>query len=604
MIRTLLFVLCAVAAGCREIPSSERSAQRASTPTGAVAPAAEPDDGQWVMASKDYANTRYSALQQVTSENVAALKPAWTFSTGVLRGQEAAPLVVGSTMYVVTPYPNFLYALDLAQRGAPMKWMYKPRPLAASQGVACCDVVNRGAAYADGKVIFNTLDNHTVAVDATTGQEVWKTKVGDINRGETLTMAPLIAKGKVFVGNSGGEFGIRGWLTALDLSTGQIAWRAYHTGPDSDVLIGPSFKPFYASDRGRDLGVASWPVDKWRTGGAGAWGWISYDPALDLIYYGTANPSPWNPDLRPGDNKWACSVFARRPDTGEAVWAYQYNPHDLYDHDSVNEHLVLDLPFRGQPRRLLVHPERNGHMYVFDRETGEVLSAEPFTYTNTSKGVDLKTGRPIMVEEKKPTTGKVVRDVCPAAPGAKDWQPSSYSRTTGLLYIPHQNLCEDIEMTDASYIAGTPYVGANVRMQAGPGGHRGQLQAWDIVQARQVWKIAEPFPVWSGALSTAGNLVFYGTMEGWFKALDARSGELLWQYKTGSGIVGQPVTYRGPDGKQYVSVLSGVGGWAGAVVAGNLDARDPTAALGMVNAMSDLPQHSAKGGTLYTFALP
>jgi PQQ-dependent dehydrogenase (methanol/ethanol family) len=600
-----LVIVAGTSGACRQLPQSEQrpSTDALAPPAVATGPLA-PEDGQWLMAAKDYANTRFSGLREITSENVSALKPVWTFSTGVLRGQEAAPLVVGSTMYVITPYPNVLYALDLAQPGAPLKWTYKPKPLAASNGVACCDSVNRGGAYSDGRIFFNTLDNHTIAVDAESGREVWKTKVGDITVGETLTMAPIVVKGKVILGNSGGEMGIRGWLTALDAGTGAIAWRAYHTGPDKDVLIGPRFKPFYAADRGPDQGIASWPAGLWKTGGAGAWGWISYDPDLDLIFYGTANPGPWNPDVRPGDNKWSCTVFARRPDTGEAVWAYQYSPHDLYDHDSVNEHLVLDLQFRGQLRKLLVHPDRNGHMYVIDRQTGEVLSAVPFGFTNAIATVDLKTGRPLMVDEKKPLTGKVVRDICPSSAGAKDWQPTSYSPATGLLYIPHQNLCQDVEMLDVSYIAGTPYVGANVKMFAGPGGHRGQLQAWDVVRGTQAWAIQEEFPIWSGAVSTAGDVVFYGTMEGWFKAVNARTGAPLWQYKTGSGIVGQPITYRGPDGKQYVAVLSGVGGWAGAIVAGNLDARDTTAALGMVNAMSDLPQHSTKGGTLYVFALP
>jgi PQQ-dependent dehydrogenase (methanol/ethanol family) len=595
------------AASCKRIPPAGQNAATggsASNPPATSLGANTPDDGQWLMAAKDYANTRYSGLTEITADNVASLKPAWTFSTGVLRGQEAAPLVVNGTMYLTTPYPNVLYALDLTKPGAPTKWVFKPKPAAASQGVACCDVVNRGAAYSDGKIFFNTLDDHTVAVDAETGQQVWNTTVGDFNKGESTTMAPIVAKGKVIVGNSGGEFGIRGWVTALNASDGSIAWRAYHTGPDKDVLIGPDFKPFYASDRGTDLGMTSWPNELWKTGGAGAWGWISYDPELDLIFYGTANPSPWNPDQRPGDNKWGCTVFARRPDTGEAVWAYQYNPHDLYDHDSVNEHLVLDMEWRGQMRKLLVHPERNGHMYVFDRQTGEILSAEPYAFTNTSKGVDLKTGRPIMVDEKKPIMNKVVRDICPAAPGAKDWQPSAFSPRTGLLYIPHQNLCHDIEALEASYIQGTPFVGANVKMYAGPGGNRGQVQGWDIVHGKQAWVVKENFPVWSGALATAGDVVFYGTMEGWFKAVNAKTGAPLWQFKTGSGIIGQPITYRGPDGKQYVSVLSGVGGWAGAIVAGGLDARDPTGALGFVNAMSDLPEHSTKGGMLYTFALP
>ncbi|HJP59791.1 MAG TPA: methanol/ethanol family PQQ-dependent dehydrogenase [Gemmatimonadaceae bacterium] len=599
-------VILLSSSACRRIPTDEQKPAKASS---ASAPqpsqqSAIADDGQWLMAAKDFANTRFSGLKEITTENVASLKPAWTFSTGVLRGHEGAPLVVGATMYVVTPYPNNLYALDLTQPGAPAKWVYKPKPLTASQGVACCDTVNRGAAYADGKIFYNTLDNHTVAVDAEAGTEVWNTKVGDIAVGETLTMAPIVVKGKVILGNSGGEMGIRGRVTALDASTGAVAWRAFHTGPDADVLIGPNFKPFYPSDRGTDLGVSSWPADMWRTGGASAWGWISYDPELDLIFYGTANPGPWNSDLRPGDNKWSCTVFARRPETGEAVWAYQYNPHDLYDHDSVNEHMVLDLVFKGQMRKLLVHPERNGHMYVLDRQTGEVLSAEPFAFVNSSTGVDLKTGRPVMVTEKKPLTGRVVRDICPAAPGAKDWQPTSYSPQTGLLYIPHQDLCQDVEALDVGYIAGTPYVGANVKMYTGPSGQRGQVQAWDIVNGRQVWKIQENFPVWSGTVVTAGNVLFYGTMEGWFKAVNAKTGALLWQFKTGSGIIGQPITYKGPDGKQYVAVFSGVGGWAGAIVAGNLDSRDPTAALGFVNAMSDLPQHTTKGGTLHVFALP
>jgi alcohol dehydrogenase (cytochrome c) len=286
------------------------------------------------------------------------------------------------------------------------------------------------------------------------------------------------------------------------------------------------------------------------------------------------------------------------------VWAYQYNPHDLFDHDSVNEHMVLNLPFNGQMRKLLVHPERNGHMYVFDRQTGEILSAEPFAFINSSTGVDLKTGRPQMVAEKAPVTGRVVRDICPAAPGAKDWQPASFSPQTGLMYVPHQNLCHDEEVLDVGYIAGTPYVGANVKMYAGPGGHRGQLQAWDIASGKQVWMIKENFPVWSGTVVTAGDVVFYGTMEGWFKAVNAKTGDVLWQFKTGSGIIGQPITYKGPDGKQYVAVFSGVGGWAGAIVAGGLDSRDPTAALGFVNAMADLPQHTTKGGTLHVFALP
>ncbi|HEX9981790.1 MAG TPA: methanol/ethanol family PQQ-dependent dehydrogenase [Thermoanaerobaculia bacterium] len=561
------------------------------------------EDGQWLMAQKDYANTRFSGLREINLSNVDKLKAATTFSTGFVNGHEATPLVVADTMYLVTPFPNVLYALDLKKPGGATKWVYRPNPDPASQGVACCDVVNRGAAYGDGKVIVNTLDNHTIAVDAATGTELWNTKLGDINRGETITMAPLVVKDKVLVGNSGGEMGVRGWLTALDLKTGKIVWRAYSTGPDKDVLIGPAFKPFYPMDRGKDLGVRSWPPEAWKTGGGTVWGWISYDPETNLVFYGTGNPGPWNPEQRPGDNKWSCTIFARDADTGDAKWAYQIGPHDLFDYDGVNESILLDLNVGGRTRKTLVRPERNGYVYVMDRTTGEVLSAKTFGYVNSTAGVDLKTGLLIPVKEKEPKVGKVVRDICPAAPGAKDWQPSAFSPLTGLLYITHQNLCMDFEGVEANYIAGTPFVGANVKMYAGPGGHRGEVTAWDPVAGRAVWKIKEHFPVWSGALATAGDLVFYGTMDGWAKAINARTGSEVWKFKVGSGVIAPPMTYRGPDGKQYVAFLAGVGGWAGAIVSGDLDARDGTAALGFANAMQDLKQATTRGGMLYVFSL-
>ena len=574
-----------------------------SLPTGASA-VQGPDDGQWTMPAKDYASTRFSGLNEINTGTVKDLKVAFTFSTGVDKGQEAAPLVVDNTMYVVTPYPNYLYALDLTKPGAPVKWTYAPEPSPASQGVACCDVVNRGAVYWQGKVIINTLDGYTIAVDTASGKPVWRTKLGDINKGETVTMAPLVVKGKVLVGDSGGEFGVRGWLQALDAGTGKVLWKAYHTGPDKDVLIGPDFHPFYAQDRGKDLGVSSWPPDAWKIGGGTMWGWISYDPELNLIFYGTGNPGPWNAEQRPGDNKWTAGIFARDPDTGAAKWFYQFSPHDVHDYDGINELLLLDLPIGGKVRKVLARPERNGYLYVIDRASGQVLSADTYSYVNSSTGVDLKTGKLNVAPDKVPQMGKVVRDICPTASGAKDWNPSAFSPRTGLIYIPHINICMDWENQEVSYIAGTPYVGAEVRMKAGPGGNRGVLTAWDPVRRTAAWTIKEDLPLWSGALATAGDLVFYGTMDGWFKAVDARTGQLRWQFKTGSGIIGQPVAYRGPDGHEYVAILSGVGGWAGAIVSGDLDPRDPTAALGMVNAVPDLKQKSTPGGTLYVFSLP
>ncbi|HVJ36713.1 MAG TPA: methanol/ethanol family PQQ-dependent dehydrogenase [Stenotrophomonas sp.] len=574
------------------------------SPALAAAPTDAARPGQWPMATLDYANTRFSPLAEIDRTNVAKLQVAFTFSTGVDRGQEAAPIVVDNTMYLVTPYPNVVYALDLSRPGAPQKWKYEPQPAPASQGVACCDVVNRGAVYWQGQLIFNTLDGSTIALDAATGKPNWRVQMADINLGETITMAPMVVKGKVLVGNSGGEFGVRGWLAALDAKSGKLAWKAYSTGPDSDVLIGPQFQPHYASDRGRDLGKSTWPGDAWRLGGGTVWGWISYDPELDLIFYGTGNPGPWNAEQRPGDNKWTAGMFARDPDDGQARWFYQFSPHDVFDYDAINESVLLDLPIQGQTRKVLVRPERNGYVYVIDRTSGEVLSADAFGHVNAIEGIDLKTGRPHYNPDKQPSVGKVSRNICPASTGMKDWNPSAWSPRAKLLYIPHNNLCMDWQPNEVNYIAGTPYLGAESKMYAGPGGNRGVVTAWDPLARRAAWQVKEDLPVWSGTLATAGDVVFYGTMDGWFKAVDAREGKLLWQFKADSGIIGQPVSYTGPDGHQYIAVLSGVGGWSGAIVVNNLDSRDATAGGGWANAMADLKQRTTPGGTLYVFALP
>jgi PQQ-dependent dehydrogenase (methanol/ethanol family) len=570
-------------------------------PSAANAPQ---DDGQWTMPSKNYASTRFSSLTEITPSNVHSLQPLLSFSLGVNKGQEAAPIVADNTMYVVTAYPNIVYALDLTKPGAPLKWKFAPKPAPASQGVACCDVVNRGGSVDAGKYIFTTLDGQVIAIDVKTGKAAWRTQLGNINIGETITMAPTVAEGKVYVGNSGGELGVRGWVIALDESSGKMLWRAYATGPDADVLIGPQFKPFYPSDQGKDLGVTSWPAQAWKIGGGGMWGWISYDAELGMLYHGTANPGPWNQEQRPGDNKWTAGMFARDPNTGQAHWFYGMSPHDEHDYDGINEQILLDMPFGGKMRKVLVHPDRNGYVYVIDRTNGEVLSADPFGPVNSSKGVDLKTGRPIINPEKQTKLGQTVRNICPTASGAKDWNPSSFSPRTGLLYIPHENMCMDWMDMQVSYIEGTPYVGADVHMKPGPGGNRGELTAWDPVQRKPAWEVKENFPVWSGTMVTAGDLVFYGTMDGWFKAVNAKTGELAWRYKVDSGVIGQPVSYKGPDGHQYIAVLSGVGGWSGAVVSGPVDPRDGSAALGMVNAMSDLPKYTTAGGTLYVFSLP
>ena len=560
-------------------------------------------DGEWHLPAGDFANTRFSPLSQINTSNVANLKVFSSMSTGVPRGHEGQPLVVGNTMYVVTPFPNYLYAVDLSKPGGERRWTFDPRADPRAMGIACCDVVNRGASYAEGKIVYATLDGQAIAVDAESGAEVWRTRVGNVHVGETITMAPLVVKNRVIVGSSGGELGVRGYIAGLDLATGREVWRAFHTGPDAEALIGPGFRPFYDSHRLPNLGVATWNGDQWKIGGATVWGWISYDPDLDLIYYGTGNPGPWNPDQRPGDNKWATTIFARDPDDGQARWAWQIVPHDMWDYDEIMENVLVDMDWKGRMRKLLIHPGRTGFVFVLDRETGELLAADPFQPVNWATGYDLTTGRPHVVAEKMTRQDVVTRNICPSSTGGKEFNPSAFSPRTGLLYIPAHNTCMDYEGVEVNYIAGTPYLGASVKMYQGEG-HHGELVAWDPRTARKVWSVKDmKFPLYSGVLATAGDVVFYGTMDGWLKAVDARSGRELWQFQTGSGIVGNPMTYLGPDGRQYIAVYSGIGGWMGAVAFPDISADDPYAALGVVGAMKEIKRYTSPGSMLYVFGM-
>jgi alcohol dehydrogenase (cytochrome c) len=311
----------------------------------------------------------------------------------------------------------------------------------------------------------------------------------------------------------------------------------------------------------------------------------------------------WNPDLRPGDNKWSCSIIARNPDTGEAKWAYQIVPHDHWDYDEIMENILFDMELGGRMRKLLVHPARNGFVLILDRETGELISAHKFVdSTNWATGYDLSTGLPKQDPKKHTGQGKVVEDICPSSTGAKEFIPSAFSPRTGYLYIPAHNTCMSYEGIEANYIAGTPYLGADVKEYKGPGGWAGELMAWDLVAGKKVWGIKdEKLPVYSGVLATGGDLVFYGTMDGWFRAVDARTGNLLWQFHTESGIVGNPITYLGPDKKQYVAVYSGVGGWMGAVAFPSISADDPYAGLGVVGAMKEIKKYTGPGDTVYVF---
>ena len=561
-------------------------------------------NGQWTMPAGDYGNTRFSPLNQINTSNAQNLRVVATQATGIPHGHEGGPLVVGSTLYMVTPFPNNLIALDLTQPGFPQKWIYSPNPDPASQGIACCDVVNRGASFADGKIIYNTLDDNTVAVDANTGKLAWKTQVGDIHVGETTTGAAFVVKNIVLVGDAGGELGVRGRLTALDVKTGKILWRAFNSGSDADALIGPDFKAFYKKDQGKDLGIASWTPGQWKLGGGTIWGWVSYDPTLNLIFYGTGNPGVWNPDMRPGSNQWSITIWARNPETGAAKWAYQVEPHDAFDYDEIMENILVDMPWQGRVRHLLLHPGRTGFMFVMDRETGEVLSAKNFVPVTWANGYDLKTGLPDVNQDKQTHFGVYAKGICPSSTGGKEFVPSSFSPRTGLLYIPAHNTCMDYEGTAVNYIAGTPYLGASVRMYPGPGGYQGELIAWDVAQAKKVWSIKETdLPVYSGVLSTGGDLVFYGTMDGWFRAIDAHSGKTIWQMKLASGIVGNPMTFLGPDGKQYVAIYAGVGGWMGAAALPSVSTDDPYAALGAVGTMAKIKSKTQPGDLLYVFSL-
>jgi lanthanide-dependent methanol dehydrogenase len=587
---------------------------------------------EWTTPAGTVQGTRFSSLTQIDNANVHRLKEEFHFSTNIVAGHEGQPLVVNGLMYVVTPFPNLLYALDLSE-GGHVRWVFDPRADPFAEDKACCDTVNRGAAYhprdpdistSVDKVIYNVLDNTTVAVNARTGRQVWRTKMGDPAAGQTMTMAPLVVKNRVFVGNSGAEMGVRGFIAALDAETGRELWRAWSTGPDSDVRIVPGLtRPPYPKDQGAELGVLSWGgTTLWQQGGGTVWAWITYDPELNLLFHGTANPGVWNPDMRPGDNKWATTMFARDPETGFAQYMYQMTPHDSWDYDGVNENIVADV----MGKKLVVRFDRNGFAYAHDRATGRILNANAYVPTNWATAIDFAaTGAPVLNPAKQTKEGVNVPDICPAAPGGKDQQPAAFSPRTELFYVPTNQFCMDYHALKAIYMAGAPFMGAAVQVKpAGfpaperveqrgfgppvpfpvpcgrPGVNCGEFLAWDADTGTKRWGIKEPFPVWSGALATAGDLVFYGTLDRWFKAVDARTGEVRFKTQLPSGIVGNPITFLGHDGKQRVAVWSGVGGWAAALVPHEFSLDDPS---GITGAMRKLPEITPPGHTLHVFKI-
>jgi PQQ-dependent dehydrogenase (methanol/ethanol family) len=562
----------------------------------------------WATQAGDNANHRYSELKQITSANVKELQVAWTFSTGVLRGHEGGPLVIGDTMYVHSPFPNKVYAINLEDQS--MRWKYEPRQDVGVIPVMCCDTVNRGVAYGDGKIILQQADTTLVALDVKTGTEVWKTKVGNPKVGESNTNAPHIFKNMVITGISGGEFGVRGRLTAHDLKTGKELWKAYSVGPDADMLMDPAKTMTWTNGKmapvGKDSSLKTWSGDQWKIGGGTTWGWYSYDAATNLLYYGTGNPSTWNPSQRPGDNKWSMTIFARDLDTGKAKWVYQMTPHDEWDYDGVNEMILADIKVAGKPRKTLVHLDRNGFGYTLDRVTGELLVAEKFDpKVNWATHIDMKTGRPAVVAKYSTSQGGEdvnIKGICPAALGSKDQQPAAFSPKTGLFYVPTNHVCMDYEPYKVDFTAGQPYVGATVSMFPTPDSHggMGNFIAWDAGTGKIVWSKPEKFSVWSGALATAGDVNFYGTLEGFIKAVD-NNGKELWKFKTPSGIVGNVNTWE-YKGKQYIGVLSGIGGWAGIGMAAGLT--KPNEGMGAVGGYKELSNFTELGGVLTVFAIP
>ncbi len=564
------------------------------------------DSKNWAIQTGDYSNHRYSELSQINKDNVKDLKVAWTFSTGVLRGHEGSPLVIGNMMYVHTPFPNNVYALDL-DKGGEIVWTYEPKQDPNVIPVMCCDTVHRGLATADGMIFLHQADTTLVALDAKTGEVKWSVVNGDPAKGETNTATVMPVKDKVIVGISGGEFGVRGHVTAYNMKDGSLAWRGYSMGPDSDTLIDPEKTTHLGQPVGADSGTNTWEGDQWKIGGGTTWGWYSYDAEANLIYYGSGNPSTWNPKQRPGDNRWSMTIFARDADTGVAKWVYQMTPHDEWDFDGINEMILADIKVKGEDRKALVHFDRNGFGYTMDRISGELLVAEKFDpKVNWATHVDMKTGRPqVVAEYSTEQNGEDVnsKGICPAALGSKDQQPAAFSPKTQMFYVPTNHVCMDYEPFRVSYTAGQPYVGATLSMYPAPDSHggMGNFIAWDAGEGKIKWSKPEPFSVWSGALATAGDVVFYGTLEGYLKAVDANTGDELYKFKTPSGIIGNVMTYE-HGGKQYIGVLSGIGGWAGIGLAAGLT--DPQAGLGAVGGYAALKNYTRLGGQLTVFELP
>jgi len=570
-------------------------------------------DENWVKPCKDYDCSQYSPIKDVNRTTVKDLRPAWSFSTGVLHGHEGAPLVIDGVMFIHGAFPNNTFAVDLDDP-VNILWEHKPKQDPAARAVACCDLVNRGMAYWPGDnqtpslIIKTQLDGHLVALNAKTGEEFWKVEVMDISVGQTLTQAPLVAKDYAVIGSSGAELGVRGVVTAFNIRSGEMVWRAYATGPDEEMKLAADFNskvPHYGQ---KGLGLATWEGDAWKIGGGTNWGWYAFDPGTNMFYYGSGNPAPWNETMRPGDNKWTMTIWGRDIDTGEAHFGYQKTPHDEWDFAGVNVMVLSEQKDKqGKPRKLLTHPDRNGVVYTLDRENGELISADFLDDTvNVWRKVDLKTGIPIRNPEYSTFMGHRTKGACPSAMGFHNQGVMAYDPTRENFFIGINHLCMDWEPFMLPYRAGQFFVGANVWSYPGPKGDKeaglgsGQVKAYNAITGEYKWEKMERFAVWGGTLATGGDLVFYGTLDGFLKARDSDTGDLLWKFKLPSGSIGYPMSYR-HKGIQYVGINYGVGGWPGVGLV--FDLNDPSAGLGAVGAFRQLARHTQMGGGFIAFSL-
>jgi alcohol dehydrogenase (cytochrome c) len=489
-----------------------------------------------------YNNQRYSPLKQINAQNAAKLSPTWAYSLNNPQSQEAQPIVYDGVMYVTTH--NSTVALNPLTG----KQIWK-QDIELPQDVfkmACCGIINRGAAIYQGKLYRTTLDAHVIALDAKTGKQLWKSKAADYQNGQAMTGAPLVANGVVMTGIAGGEYGTRGFIDGWDPETGKQLWRLYTTAAPGE--------------KGGD----TWPGDTASKGGAPTWLTGAYDPDLDLVYWGTGNGGPWNAELRKGDNLYICSVIAFRPKTGEIVWHYQFSPNDPYDYDSTEVGMLVDMKVAGQPKKVLMQANRNGFFYVLDRANGKLLAANPYVKVNWADKIDMATGRPVESEVTKRIRAGGDEMVWPSVLGGKNWEPMSWNPTTGLAYANTLNISWPYQLAKAEYKRGEWYLGINFRGVNMPKNEpHGYLSAIDPMTGKSKWQMAWPGqPSMAGTLSTAGGLVFTGAATGEFMAVDANTGKKLYEFNVGTGIIGLPVTWE-YQGKQYVTVTAGAGGvWA------------------------------------------